>query len=203
MPAPLKLEPEHKPFSGVHWGDDGERKSGKKEERFPSSFMKDDLLEKQLLAAYEEYADPIFRHCFFKTSSREVAQDLMQDTFVKAWVYMQTEESILNMKALLYRISNNLIVDWYRKRKSQSLDALIEEGREPSGDSGTSIEEASEAHLALAKLKLLDPDDQQIITWRFAEGYRPAEIAAMVGESENTVSVRLHRAVKRLRTLLN
>lgn len=163
--------------------------------------MKDEPLEKDLLAAYDAYADAIFRHCYYKTSEREVAQDLTQEVFLKAWSYMQSRRPVENMRAFLYRIGDNLIIDWYRKRKSQSLDTLVEQGFELT-DTSVRVEEKAEMELALKKLRALDPDDQNLITWRLIEDYTPGEIAGILGEKENTVSVRISRAMKRLRALL-
>ena len=163
--------------------------------------MKDESLEMLLLTAYDAHADAIFRHCYFKTGDRELAQDMTQDVFLKTWSYMKRKQPILNMRAFLYRIADNLVIDWYRKRKSQSLDALMEKGFEPA-EADSRVEEQAEVSLALAKLRMLEEGDQKIIAWRFVEGLSPGEIASVLGESENTVSVRLHRALKRLRAAL-
>jgi RNA polymerase sigma-70 factor, ECF subfamily len=161
--------------------------------------MKDESLEMKLLAAYDAHADAIFRHCYFKTSERELAQDMTQDVFLKAWSYMQ-KQPVHNMRAFLYRLADNLVIDWYRRRKTESLDALMEGGFEPAMVESR-IEEQVDASLALAKLRELETDDQKLITLRFVEGLSPGEIGEILGESVNTVSVRLHRALKRLRIL--
>lgn len=162
--------------------------------------MKDESLEMKLLAAYDAHADAIFRYCYFKTSERELAQDMTQDVFLKAWSYMQQKRSVENVRAFLYRIADNLVIDWYRKRKSQSLDALMDEGFEPK-DTGNTIEQQTEISIVLAKLQSMEEHDRKLITLRFVEGLSPKEIGAIVGESENAVSVRLHRTLKKLRAL--
>ena len=155
----------------------------------------------KLLVAYDAHADAIFRHCYFKTGERELAQDMTQDVFLKAWSYLQQKHQILNMRAFLYRLADNLVIDWYRKRKSQSLDVLLDAGFEPV-ETDTKIEEQAEVAHAFAKLRELDADDQKLLTLRFVEDFSPGEIAEILNESENTVSVRIHRAVKRLRNFL-
>lgn len=155
----------------------------------------------ELLRAYDAHADAIFRHCYFKTGERELAQDMTQDVFLKTWSYMQQKHSIENMRAFLYRLADNLVIDWYRKRKASSLDALVDAGFEPA-DADQKLEVRAEASLALAKLRELGEDDQKLITWRFVEDLSPGEIAEIVGQSENVISVRLHRALKKLRSLL-
>lgn len=163
--------------------------------------MKDNSLERELLRAYDAHADAIFRHCYFKTGERELAQDMTQDVFLKTWSYMQQKHSIENVRALLYRIADNLVIDWYRKRKTSSLDTLVDAGFEPA-DADQKIEERADASLALAKLRELGEEDRKLVTLRFVEDLSPKEIAEIIDQSENVVSVRLHRALKKLRSLL-
>lgn len=161
--------------------------------------MKDESLDSELLAAYDAHADAIFRHCYFKTSEREVALDMTQDVFLRTWTYMQ-QQPVRNMRAFLYRLADNLVIDWYRRHKTESLDALMDEGFEPT-EGKNRIEEEAEVALALAKLRELDDGDRELITLRFVEGFSPREIGEIVEQSENVVSVRLHRAMKRFRAL--
>lgn len=162
--------------------------------------MKDNSLEAELLAAYDAHADAIFRYCYFKTGDRELAQDMTQEVFLKVWSYLRLQRSIVHIRAFLYRLADNLVIDWYRKRKSQSLDALMGEGFEPE-EVDNNIEERAEISLVLAKLQELGEDDRKLVTLRFVEGLSPREIGEILGESENTVSVRLHRTLKKLRAL--
>ena len=71
--------------------------------------------------AYDELSDAIFRHCWFRIGDRERAKDLMQETFTKSWQYISRGEKVDNLKAFLYRVANNLIIDEYRKKKELSL----------------------------------------------------------------------------------
>ncbi|MEA1929415.1 MAG: sigma-70 family RNA polymerase sigma factor [Patescibacteria group bacterium] len=157
--------------------------------------------EAEFLKAYEAYADAIFRRCFFKTSDRELAKDLTQQTFLRAWTYWREGRDIENERALLYRIANNLIIDWYRQRKSESLDDLLEKGFDPVAER-ESTEDKAEISWALQNLSRLKEEDQELITLRFVEDMSPKDIAALKGEKENNISVRIHRALGRLRKLI-
>ena len=73
--------------------------------------------EEQFGKIYDKYSQAIYRYIFFRISDHELAQDLMADTFLRAWQYVSAEErEIDNLKALLYRIAGNLVVDFYRRR---------------------------------------------------------------------------------------
>ena len=159
--------------------------------------------EKQLWEAYEAYADALFRHCYFRMYDRELANDLVQEPFSRAWFsYLVQGKEGENLRALLYRILNNLIVDEVRRKKPVPLDPIAEEilSRE-------NVPEIVGNTLAGEKvIKLLDRLDgkyQEVIVMNFIDGLSPKEIGAIIGESENVVSVRIHRGLKKVRELLN
>ena len=154
------------------------------------------------LAAYDQYADSIFRYCYYKTSNRELAKDLVQQVFFKTWSYIKEGNQVDNFRPFLYRLANNLIIDWYRRSKSDSLDRIMEDGYEPRSDK-FDIDKEIEAKWALSVLTQLDKSDQDLITWCYVEDISIQEIAVMLGEKENNVSVKLHRALKKLKQLLN
>ena len=52
--------------------------------------------EKEFLDAYQQYADAIYRHCFFRVYNRDLAQDLTQETFIKTWKYISEGKEIKN-----------------------------------------------------------------------------------------------------------
>jgi RNA polymerase sigma-70 factor, ECF subfamily len=156
-----------------------------------------------LTAAYDEYADAIFRHCYFRVFSRERGKELMQETFLRTWQYLSDGKEVENMRAFLYRIANNLIVDEARKKREASLEAMQEGGFDPAGEDG--FEKASkllEEQRILSTLGKLDKPYRDVFIMRHIDGLKPAEIAELLGESANTVSVRLHRATEQLRKFL-
>jgi len=170
--------------------------------------------EKQFLEAFEAYSDALYRHAYFRLSDKERAYDLAQDTFMKAWDYVAGGGEIKQYKSFLYRILHNLIIDEYRKKKSGSLDALLEnEAVAPAIEemlSGGSLRETEEAYDEVALIETIRaripelPDDYRVaLTLRFIDGLSTGEIAETVGVSENVVSVRIHRGVAKLRTLCN
>ncbi|MCK4525285.1 MAG: RNA polymerase sigma factor, partial [Candidatus Andersenbacteria bacterium] len=74
---------------------------------------------------YDFYVVRIFRFVYLKTSSKETAEDLTSDTFLKCWRYIKQKneagkkEIVKNNKisSFLYKIARNLIIDHYRKKK--------------------------------------------------------------------------------------
>lgn len=84
-----------------------------------------------LTTAHNDYGAALNKHSYFKLGNRSQSTDLVQDTFIKTWSYLVKGGKIEVMKAFLYHVLNNLIVDEYRKRKTVSLDLLLEKGIEP------------------------------------------------------------------------
>jgi len=162
--------------------------------------------EKRFLEAFDEYGDALFRHAFIRISDRERAIDIVHDTFTKVWSYVREGHEIESFRPFLYKVLNNLIIDEYRKHKESSLDAIFEQ----EGVDESAFDELSESTVeSLAAtidgrkaLELLDtlPDEfREVITLRFVDELGPKEISQLIEESENIVSVRIHRGLKMLR----
>ncbi|MFH0873854.1 MAG: sigma-70 family RNA polymerase sigma factor [Candidatus Komeilibacteria bacterium] len=159
-------------------------------------------LEKQFIAGYEAYSDAIFRHCYFRVGDRGEAFDLMQETFTRTWDYLAGGKSIDNLRAWLYRVATNLIIDRSRKHQESSLDQLMDQGFQPMSNHYEKLTSSIDAKAILVILDKLEAGHRQVIIWRYVEDLRPKDIAQLTGESENVISVRLNRALKQLRQLL-
>lgn len=168
--------------------------------------------EKMFLEAFDAHADSLFRHACFRLSDRERARDLTQDTFLKAWDYLEGGGEIQNIKSFLYRILHNLIIDEYRRKSSGSLDELLEdEAVAPaiealmSEGSALETEERVDERVLVEKIRSFIPelpeDYRVAVTLRFIDDFSIGEIAKTTGVSENVVSVRIHRGIAKLRTL--
>lgn len=159
--------------------------------------------EEQFGKLFDELADSVFRFCYFKVSDYEKAKDLTQETFFKAWRQVAAGVKIENNKAFLFRIANNLVIDEYRRKKTISLEQLQNQGWEAIGDEAGDIERFVQIGEALKLVKKLEPDDKQAVVMRFVDDLSIKEIAQILSENENTISVRIHRAIKKLKLIIN
>jgi len=162
--------------------------------------------EKAFLEAHAAYSDIIFRFCLFKLTNRELAKDVTQDTFMKAWIYISKGGEIQNMKALLYKTATNLVIDEYRKQdrrkgKQESLDVLHDEGFEPSFDDTQSLVDQIDGAEALALVASIPVPYGEAVFLRYVQDLSIAEIVELTGESDNTVSVRIHRGLAKLKEI--
>ncbi len=165
--------------------------------------MDHDEIKDHFLAVYDRYADDIFRFTLLKVSSREVAQDIAQEAFMRFWQQLRTGTVIGNDRALLYTMARNLVIDWYRRRKERSLDALTDEGFEFASDDHRSITDRAELREVLDTIQELDEPSREALTLRYVEGLSPKDIALITGETANAISVRINRAVKKVQGLLH
>jgi RNA polymerase sigma-70 factor (ECF subfamily) len=162
--------------------------------------------EERFLAAYDEYSDALFRHAQLRISDRERAIDVVHDTFTKVWSYVRAGHEVDQFRPFLYKVLNNLIIDSYRKKRDSSLDALfekegIDEGTfdELSESTVESLAATIDGKQAFALLETLPDEYREVIILRFVDGLGPKEISALIEESENIVSVRIHRGLAQLR----
>ncbi len=160
-------------------------------------------METQFMRAYDQYADFLFRFGLQKTGDREKTKDIVQDAFMRMWQYLSADKVILNEKAFLFRTVRNLIIDHYRKHKSDSLENLQETGFNPPSRDHEILMAESEAQEVLRMLHRLEDEYQEVIFLRYVEGLQPRDIAEVVGESVNVVSVRLNRGMKKLQQLFH
>ncbi len=164
-------------------------------------------LREDFAKAYEDFGDAIFRYCLYQTSNREKALDLTAECFTKTWEYLSKGEAkeVENLRAFLYRVANNLIIDDRRKKKSLSLDAITESGFDilSEQDEAESHENAFDGKMALDAVKNLDEKYRDVLMLRYVDDMTVSEIAKIVGESENNVSVRIHRGLEKLKSSIN
>jgi RNA polymerase sigma-70 factor (ECF subfamily) len=152
---------------------------------------------------YDIHVDRVYRHIYYRVGNEQDAEDLTQQVFLKAWQaiprYRKTASLFI---AWLMTISHNLVVDFYRTRKDRAyLEAeILADGpaSNPEQAAETSLEQQ---RLRRAILKL-GSDEQRVVILRFIEGFEFSEIASVLSKKEGNVRVILHRALGKLRTIL-
>jgi len=158
----------------------------------------------KFIDAYKKYADAIYRYCYFRVYSKQLAEELMQETFMRMWKYLVDGKDIINMQALLYQISRNLIIDLSRRdkvRKSiEQAMKLEQDGNfsEPSYNGKTDLEKKALLGEVYQLMKMLSRDSQDILVMRYIQGLTPKEIADIFHTSPNNISVRIYKSLKKL-----
>lgn len=156
---------------------------------------------------YDEYASRLLKHAFFRTGSEEEAQDIVAQVFFKTWQYLSNPKNeIRDVRAFLYQITHNLVVDYYRRRskaKLVSFDALkpkIEDEKliYPFG----ALEAKIDLEILWAQMQNLRTDYKVILVWRYVDELNIQEISKLIGKSKGATAVMLFRALKELRDFI-
>lgn len=152
--------------------------------------------------AYTANERALFKRSFYKINDRDLADDLVQITFLKTWDYLLNHKQITSIRSFLFHILNHLIIDEYRKKKALSLDPLLETGFQIKIDDSQRLFDQIDGKAAMLLIPLLEDKYEKIISMRFKEDMTIKEIAAATQQSNNTVVVQIHRGIDKLAILL-
>jgi RNA polymerase sigma-70 factor (ECF subfamily) len=152
---------------------------------------------------YERYMDQIYRYVYYGVTNHQEAEDLTEVVFLKAWEALprfKPEKAMF--RAWLYRIAHNLVVDRHRTRKPVLFLEQVIHLRDVSPAPETVVETDQETTRLSVALSRLKPKLREVILCRFVNGLSHAETAEIMGTSEGNVRVLQHRALKKMKTLL-
>jgi RNA polymerase sigma factor (sigma-70 family) len=154
-----------------------------------------------LVSRYQSY---VFTLTLRMVKSREDAEEVAQDVFIKAYKYLADFKGASKFTTWLYTIVNNTCISFLRKKKLDihSLDNEkvfeVADGQD-SGMRANMIEQKSKLAMVNDAISLLNPDDAQIITLFYKAEQSMEETAQILGIETNAAKVRLHRARTRLK----
>lgn len=147
---------------------------------------------------YQNYQRPILAYLTRLVSDRETAEDLCQDTFIKAFRSWSQHNPNANPASWLYRIATNTAYDHLRRRRRIRFTSLPD--LEPYLDSAPSVEShLDESEPVQAALAQLPTQYRVALVLHSCEGRSTQEIAAALGCSNSAVKTRLFRARERFR----
>src|SRR6476660_10176038 len=170
-----------------------------------------DIIQRVLEGDHQLYAEIVTRYqnfvfsiCLRYTESREDAEEIAQDVFVKAYRSLADFKGASKFSTWLYTITTTTCITFLRKKKLEvhSLDNEKVFEVADSVDSGMSanqIEQKSKVNMVNEAIKMLSPDDAQVITLFYKGEQNLEEIAEILGKETNAVKVQLHRARGRLK----
>jgi len=147
-------------------------------------------------ALVERYQQPLGSYLWRLTRDRELAADLTQDTFVRAYRSIAATPTPMLVRPWLYRIATNLALDEFRRRRRFSRLVGRALGRQASATESVAIEERELVQLALERLS---PADRTVLLLCAVEQLSYREIAVIVGSSSEAVRKQFTRAKERFR----
>ena len=155
----------------------------------------------ELVNRYQAY---VFTLVMRMIKSREDAEEVAQDVFVKAYRALADFRGESKFSTWLYTIVNTTSITFLRKKKLEihSLDneKIFEVAdSKDSGSRANMIEQKSRVNMVNEAIAMLNPDDAEIITLFYKAEQNLDEIARILAIEANTAKVRLHRARARLK----
>jgi len=155
----------------------------------------------------EQYQYRLFRYLVHLTANRERAEDFFQETWVRVLERGHQYDGKWKFEAWLFAIARNLVLDWHRRKKPQSLDALAGTGEDSAFDvkderAATPLQEVLEDEQRTgvrASLGKLPAVYREVLVLRFQEEMQLEEIAAVLSTPISTVKSRLYRGLEAMR----
>jgi RNA polymerase sigma-70 factor (ECF subfamily) len=152
----------------------------------------------------ERYQNYVFTIVLRYVKSREDGEEVAQDIFIKAYRSLADFKGTAKFSTWLYTITTTTCITFLRKKKLEvhSLDnekVFAVADNLDGGMSANQIEQKSKVTMVNQAIKLLSPDDAQVITLFYKGEQTLEEIAHALGKEVNAVKVQLHRARTRLK----
>jgi RNA polymerase sigma-70 factor (ECF subfamily) len=160
-----------------------------------------DLKQKQQFfeQAIDSYSKPLYAHIRSIVLIHDDADDVLQNTFLKAWSKLDSYRSEATMSTWLFRIATNEALQHHRKMKLRrwlSLGALPEtkSANDTSQETSKALENA---------LKTLSTQQRMIFGLKYFNDMKYSEIAAITNLAEGTLKATYHQAVKKIKNFVS
>jgi RNA polymerase sigma-70 factor (ECF subfamily) len=147
---------------------------------------------------YDYYSQRLYSFIFYRVGHKEIAEDILSDTFFKAWKGIGTIEVVETFAGWLYRIAKNNIIDYYRIKESTVDLAQVEEFLRDESDPVDNLNLSFDQKQLVELIQTLPQDQQHVVRYRFFEDMSISEISQILDKSEGAIRVIQHRALNKL-----
>lgn len=154
---------------------------------------------------YEIYLIPVFRYIYLRVNDKEIANDLTQETFLKAFRSLERyQDRNKSPLAYFFTIARNTVIDFWKKKKEILLNnpEIFAKTSEPNVHSQEIIEKTEMVDAVKQALQQLTDEQQEVIILKFINELSNSEIAQLLGKSEEAIRQLQCRALKTLRQQL-
>jgi len=180
-------------------------------EKLKENNLKERLKNKDQVAfeeLYDKNINDIYRFIYFKIGKKDEASDLSSLVFLKTWEHIQKNKisDHQTLRALVYKIARNVVVDYYRNRRPESLSLDDENNRievvDEEYDLEMEIGVKGEYERLMVKVMELKNEYREILIMRFVNDLSLDEISNITGKKKINIRVLLHRAIKALKEMI-
>ena len=161
--------------------------------------------KEEFLRIYDILAPKVYRHVLFRVNSKELTEDITSQTFLRTWQYLiEAKKPIKNFRAFIYRVANNLIVDYYRQRSREPILLEHDELKKIIKSTKTVDTNHEESLKKIFNgLDKLSSEQKNILILRYIDGLGIKKIAKITNKSRDNIYVIIHRALKDLKNICN
>jgi len=155
---------------------------------------------------FEKYRNRLFAYLFKVTKSKETAEEIVLDVFLKLWHGRDVITEIQNLESFLYRVAHNKAIDFFRATKRSPLvqqavwEVIVAATASESAD--TTLLQNNLKALLKEAINQLSPQRKKVFELRTYEDLSYAEIARALNLSSNTVRNHLAASVQFIRDYL-
>lgn len=147
--------------------------------------------------------ETIYKYVYFKVQNKEEAEDITQETYIKAISYIQKNDVKINkFVSFLKTVSSNVIKDRWRKDKKQGPVVNIDDINPKVISIEDHTQTMAQREIIQNALELLNEEQRKVIDLRILKGYSVADTAKQMDKSEGNVRVLQHRALQNLTKIL-
>lgn len=147
---------------------------------------------------YEQYKKPVYNYFYRSTYISHTAEELTQDTFLKAFKYINTFRGDSSIKTWIFKIARNTYLNHIRKTGGIKEEDIADLDIASLNDR---FSESDEKMLINKILHKLSEEERSIILLRDLNGFSYSEISGIMGYTEGQVKIGLHRVRKKFRAL--
>ena len=148
---------------------------------------------------YETLLHPVYRYLYWNLGSREEAEDLTEEVFLKCLLNIDAYNAKRGtFKSWAFRIAHNLMVDHHRRRSRRGEEDLPEEMEGDQPQTEDDVEERERASALREALEGLPKMQRQVVMMKYFAEMSNAEAAMALGRSEGAINALQHRALRRL-----
>lgn len=159
--------------------------------------------EQALTEIYDRFSPALYRYAVRLLGDPDQAEDCVAETFARFLSALQADHGPKeHLQAYLYRVAHNWITDTYRRQPPPALPLNVDIIGDPGENPAQQVAENLEREQVLDALKLLTPDQRQVILLRFLEDQSIEQVAAALDRPPGAVKALQHRAVAALRRML-
>jgi RNA polymerase sigma-70 factor (ECF subfamily) len=157
-----------------------------------------------LAEIYDSYSPGLYRYAVRLLNNPDLAEDCVAETFSRFLNALQNHGGPKKyLRAYLYRIAHNWVTDLYRREPIIQSDDYIDLQADPSSSASELVDDILEREKVRTAIKLLTPDQRQVVVLKFLEGWSNAEVAESLKKPVGAVKSLQHRALGSLRRILS